>query len=204
MPSTEPIATPPNVRPPAGLRDHAAANLRYIRETMETSGSFTSVPGWGGIAMGLSAIAAAAVSFAAPQHWLTIWLVDGILAFAIGVVTMARKAKGQGVRLSRGVARRFLLGLAPPLIAAIALTAVLVRLQTETVIPGMWLLLYGAGVVAGGTYSVRMVPIMGGCFMGLGFIALLAPAGWTNLLLAVGFGGLHIVFGALIVRSHGG
>ena len=117
---------------------------------------------------------------------------------------MTTKARSQGVSLSRGVARRFLLGLAPPLAAAAILSIVLFNAGTITAIPGTWLLLYGVAVVSGGTYSVRPVPVMGLCFMVLGMIALLAPESWLNLLLAVGFGGLHILFGAVIARRYGG
>jgi hypothetical protein len=108
------------------------------------------------------------------------------------------------VSLSRGVARRFLLGLTPPLVAAAILSIVLFSAGLTTAIPGTWLLLYGAAVVSGGTYSVRPVPVMGVCFMVLGIAAFVAPESWSNLLLAIGFGGLHIFFGAVIARRYGG
>ena len=195
----------PNGDQPVAMHDHAVDNLRYIREAMESSGSFTSVPGWGGIAMGVSALFAAllAASVLADQ-WLAVWLVDALAALAIGGWTMATKARSQGVSLSRGVARRFLLGLTPPLISAAVLSAVLISFGETALVPGIWLLLYGSAVVSGGTYSVRSVPVMGICFMILGTIALLAPATWSNLLLAIGFGGLHILFGAVIARRYGG
>ena len=189
---------------PVTLQSHAEDNLRFIRRAMESSGSFTSVPGWGGILMGLSALAAAAAAEWLPARWLEIWLGDALLAFAIGGGAMARKARAQGVRLSRGVGRRFLLSLTPPLAVAALLTVALTRVGAADLVPATWLLLYGAGVITGGAFSVRLVPAMGACFMVLGVAALFAPPGWSNPLLAVGFGGLHLVFGGIIARRYGG
>lgn len=205
MSSPRPVETPVRKPPtdPVALHSHAMDNLRYIRLAMESSSSFTSVPGVGGVVIGLSALLAAAVA-ARVDAWLAVWLADGVFALAVGSWLMARKARGQGVRLSRGVGRRFLFGLTPPLVAAVALTAVLWRAGSPELIPGLWLLLYGAGVVTGGAYSVRLVPAMGLCFMVLGVVTLAAPAAWANPLLAAGFGGLHLLFGALIARWHGG
>jgi hypothetical protein len=71
-------------------------------------------------------------------------------------------------------------------------------------VPGMWMLLYGVAVVAAGTFSVRIVPVMGFAFMGLGSLAIVAPASWATASMAAGFGGLHLIFGTLIARRHGG
>lgn len=199
------LRSKPEPQRPVDLRDHAVDNLRYIRDAMESSGAFTSVPGWGGIAMGVSALFAALLAASVlADHWLGVWLVDAVLALSIGSWTMGKKARSQGVRLWRGVARRFLLGLSPPLAAAAILSLVLLRVGATTAIPGTWLLLYGAAVVSGGTYSVRPVPIMGFCFMILGVTAFVVPESWLNLLLALGFGGLHVLFGAVIARRYGG
>jgi len=181
-------------------------NLRFIRATMESSGSFTSVPGRGGIAMGLTALAAAWVASrpGVGDAWLTWWIGAAVVASLLGGVAMLWKARGLGQRLSRGVGRRFLFGLIPPVAAAVVLTVVLVDLGAVSAVPGTWLLLYGVGVVTGGTFSVRPVPIMGLAFMVLGVVALFAPGAWSNALLGLGFGGLHILFGAIIARRYGG
>jgi hypothetical protein len=193
---------------PVALHTHAMDNLRYIRETMESAAAFTAVPGWGGLAMGLSALAAAAIATATSTEgqWLMVWMIDAVFALAVGGWAMARKARGAGVRVSRGAGRRFVLSLGPALLAAAALTGVLYQAgpAARGAIPGMWLLLYGAGVVTAGAFSVRTVPVMGLCFMILGGVAFLTPASWSTALMALGFGGLHVVFGVIIARRYGG
>jgi len=206
------VPTPPNPSParqladPVALHSQAMDNLRYIRDTMESAAAFTAVPGWGGVAMGLSALAAAALASrtATTNVWLAIWLADAVLAFVAGGFAMAHKAQRAGQSVSRGAGRRFLLGLSPPLAAAALLTAVLVRAGATDAIPGTWLLLYGVGVTTGGMYSVRLVPLLGALFMALGAAAFVLPASWADGLLAAGFGGLHVAFGLVIARRYGG
>jgi hypothetical protein len=188
------------------MHSHAMDNLRFIRLAMESSAAFTSVPGWGAIVIGCTAIIAGLLAATPPmaEHWLAIWVGDAVVALIVGGWFMARKAKGLGVSLSQGVGRRFLFSVTPPLVAAVILTAALGGTAAARWIPGLWLLLYGSGVVSGGTFSVRPVPIMGLCFMTLGALTLWAPVSWANLLLVAGFGGLHILFGAIIARRYGG
>ena len=204
MPSAGPLRSRPPA--PVAIDAHAADNLRYIRETMERAGSFTAVPGWGGVAIGFTAVAAAwlATRQGTPEAWLAVWLSEAVLAIAIASGTMARKARQAKMPLLSGPARKFALGFAPPLLVGALLTAVLFRAGPAPVLPGMWLLLYGTAVVTGGTYSVRVVPVMGLCFIVLGAAALFSPADWGNAYMAAGFGGLQIVFGVVIARKYGG
>jgi len=188
------------------LDGHAQDNLRFIRDTMERASAFTAVPGWGGVWMGLSALAAAGLSTLAstPREWLGIWLAEAFLAVAIGVASMAAKARRVRLSLFAGPARRFLLTLSPPLIAGAVLTIALAQSGLTTFLPGVWLLLYGTAVVTGGAFAVRIVPVMGVGFMLLGAIALAAPPSWGTAFLAAGFGGLQIVFGIRIAKRYGG
>ena len=181
-------------------------NLRFIREAIESSTAFTSVSGYGGVAMGATALVAAALASlpAFAGWWLPLWVTDAVIAALIGVGSTLHKARGDGVKLSRGVGRRFLLALSPPVLAAAVLTLALVRIDALTAVPGMWLLLYGTGVVTGGAFSVPPVPVMGACFMALGILAFVLPPDFGNLLMAIGFGGFHIAFGLLIARRYGG
>lgn len=201
------LPTPvPSRRSPVALDAHAADNLRFIRETMERAGSFTAVPGWGGVAMGITALGAAVVAAqqSSPEGWLITWVAEALLAFAIAGSTMVWKARAAGVPLLSGAGRKFALSFSPPLLVGALLTVVLYRAHLGATIPGMWLLLYGTGVVTGGTFSIRAVPLMGLCFMVLGAVALFTPVAWSNWLMAAGFGGLQIVFGVVIAKRYGG
>ena len=194
------------VSDPPALGSRAIDNILFIRETMERASSFTAVPGWGGVAMGVSALAAAAISRLAgsPEEWLGIWLAEAFLAAAIGAWAMAAKARRLAIPLFAGPARRFLLTLSPPLAAGGLATLALSRAGAASILPGIWLLLYGTAIVTGGAFAVRIVPLMGVGFMLLGAVALFCPPSWGTAFLAAGFGGLHIVFGLLIARRHGG
>jgi len=191
---------------PTPIETRAMEQLRYIRSTMEASTSFTAVPGWGGIAMGFSALAAAALA-SSPRFQpfgLGIWLADAVVAVLLGTWGMVWKSRRAGTRVTRGAGRRFLFSLCPAILAGAVLTPVLLRAGAPEAIPGTWLLLYGTGVATAGSYSIRLIPIMGLGFMALGGAAFLTPPSWGNGMLALGFGGLHILFGMLIVRRHGG
>ena len=191
---------------PVSMQTHAMDNLRFIRETMERAGSFTAVPGWGGVGMGVSALAAAAVAARQPtlERWLITWLLEAAFALVLAGLAIKRKADTAKGPLISAPARRFVLSFAPPLMVGGLITAVLYRAGLPAAIPGAWLLLYGTGVVTGGAFSVRVVPVMGLCFMLLGAVALFCPFTWGTALLAVGFGGLHLIFGAIIARRYGG
>lgn len=181
-------------------------NLRFIRETMEGAAFFTAVSGIGEVLVGLTALAAAWIASRQTTDWawLQVWLWDGLVGFLLSTAAFAWKARLSQQSLFSKPGRRFALSLFPPLIAGALLTPVLFFYGNVTVLPGLWLLLYGTGVVTGGAFSVRAVPVMGMAFMVLGTITLVAPPVWRDALLAAGFGGLHILFGALIAWRHGG
>jgi hypothetical protein len=191
---------------PVKLDDRARDNLRFIRETMERASSFTAVPGWGGVAMGITAGGAAVVAMRqqTPQAWLLTWIAEAAVAIAIASWSTISKAREAKIPILAGPGRKFALSFAPPMFVGALLTILLYRGGRIDLIPGVWLLLYGTGVVTGGAFSIRVVPLMGLCFMVLGTVALFSPASWQNPLLGIGFGGLHIVFGAVIARSYGG
>jgi hypothetical protein len=181
-------------------------NLRFIRETMERAASFTAVPGWGAIFMGLTALVATFIAVQQPsaRAWLETWIVEAIVATLVGGWAMDRKARRQETSLLSGPARKFILGLTPPILVGALLTFVFYRAGMMRDVPGMWLLLYGTGVVTGGAFSVRIVPLKGVSFMLLGAIAIFSPGAWGNFYMALGFGLFNIIFGIIIARRHGG
>ena len=189
------------------IDSHAADNLRFIRDAMTRASAFTAIPGWGGVVMGATAIAAAAIS-GPPDNslrWVMVWFGEAVVAAAIALATMTRKARRSGAPLSTAApAYRFALAYVPPFVAGIILTPVFATLDLVARLPGCWLLLYGTALASGGTFSVRIVPLMGASFMALGTVAFAAPAPWGHYFLAAGFGGLHIVFGLIIARNYGG
>lgn len=173
---------------------------------MQRAAAFTAIPGWGGVAMGSVALAAAWIAHrqASPEAWLAVWLAAALLAVTVGVTAMALKARRLGFSLRSESGRKFLMGFAPPIAAVMALSLPLFRAQMFQTLAAAWMLSYGCAVAAAGTFSERIVPAMGLGFLLLGGMTLLCPAGWCDWMLALSFGGLHIGFGLIIARKYGG
>jgi hypothetical protein len=189
------------------IQDRAMDNLRFIRETMERASTFTAVSGWGEVAIGVTAVFAALIAHTQldqPRVWLAVWLGEAGIAAGISVAFMSLKANATQMELIRGPMRKLVLSFSPSIVAGAVLTLILARAGQLHLLPGMWMLLYGVGVVTAGAYSVPIVPVMGAAFMALGAAALIAPPTWGTAMLIAGFGGLHILFGTLIARRHGG
>ena len=195
----------PQPEDPPALSTRAMDNLKYIRETMERSTAFTGISGWGLVGIGVSAMAASYIAARQPsfRNWMAVWLGEALVALLIAGWSIDRKARAANLPLLSGPGRKVAYSLTPPLVAGGLITIVLYRSGLTNAIPGVWLLLYGTGVITGGMFSVSAVPVMGLCFMALGAIACLLPD-FSNWLMSAGFGGLHIVFGVIIARRYGG
>ncbi len=159
------------------LHGRAMDNLEFIRDAMQRSTEFTAVPGYGGVLMGITAVGAAVIASLQPNYrlWLITWLVEAILAFCIGLLAMWQKSKSVATPLTSLPARKFAKGFAPPLIAGVILTALLYFEGYFKNLPIVWLTLYGTSVVTGGAYSIKIVPLMGWLFIGMGALTMSYP-----------------------------
>ena len=191
---------------PVALRERAIDDLRFIRETMTAATAFTALSGIGFVAIGLGAIVThvLASSLGDPLQRIGAWIADAAVSVAIGVGSTAWKARRAGQPLVSGAFRKFLLGFAPAIVAGGVLTGAVTSLPAFELLPALWLLLYGAGLVAAGSFSVPLVPAMGASFLALGTFAAFGPPAWGEPLMVAGFGGLHIAFGLVIARRFGG
>lgn len=195
------------------LGDHALNQIRYIRHTMQRTSEFTAVPGWGGIGMGVVAMVAAwwaHNSFpdfhtkGGGHNWLVTWLWAAVLASALGCLGIWFKVRRGDRSVFQASGRQFFLSFLPPVVGGMLLTPLLYNGGLAGSLPALWLVCYGAGIVTGGAFSVRVVPIMGVAFMALGAAAACSPTDSGNLFMAAGFGGLHVAFGGWIAAKHGG
>ena len=185
-------------------RENAKENLAYIRRTMESASTFTAVSGWGLVAVGAVGLVAALLAWSGTQDTdLRVWLPAAAVSVAIGIVFNVAKARRMDVPIWSGAIRRLAWIMTPTLAAGALLTFALALEDTWQMLPGTWLAIYGAGVTAGAEFSVRAIRWMGVMFMALGAVALFRPE-LGLVLLAVGFGGVHVLIGLDIVLRHGG
>lgn len=196
----------PKPSDPPAIHARAMDNLSFIRKTMEAAGTFTAVSGWGQVVIGVTAVFAAVIAaqFQGTTEWVLMWAAEAFLALLISVWFMYNKARKASIPLLSGSVQKLLFSFSPVFVVGLVITAALIRLSMFSLLPGMWMLLYGTAVVAAGAFSVRSVPVMGAAFICVGGTALFAPSSWGTALMIIGFGALHILFGVVIARRHGG
>jgi hypothetical protein len=185
-------------------RRQAQEALAYIRQTMESASSFTALSGWGLVAVGVVGLLAAFFAWrtGSPEK-LSIWLPAALIGVICAGIANASKARRLEMPLWSGSFRKVAWVMTPVLAAGALLTFALVGANARYLLPGTWLALYGAGVTAGGTFSLRAVRWMGLVLVVLGGLALRVPQQGI-VFLAAGFGILHILFGLYLVGKHGG
>lgn len=192
---------------PSSLANRAEADLAFVRGVMARSHQFTAVPGLGGVLMGATAIVAAVLASLQPsrERWLTVWIAESVIAFTIGLITLFRKARSSGTSLSASPARRFALGIMPPVLVGALLTYAATQANAWELLAPIWLCCYGIGVLgAGAASAVPSVLVLGTTFVVVGGLSVITPAEWVNVWLGLAFGVAHVCVGAVVMRRHGG
>ncbi|MCR9277748.1 MAG: hypothetical protein NXH85_07205 [Pseudomonadaceae bacterium] len=186
------------------LSEHAAGNLAYIRQTIGRTRTVSSLSGAGLIAMGLVGCVASAL---ASGLWVTpsdpdsliIWQLAAVAAVVVGGSSIAWRAHRTSEPFWTDAGRRFTTCLAPCLALGAALTVNMSGTESATLLPGIWLFSYGAGVLAAGTYASAPLQLLGLSLCLLGTMALTAPQTSAAALLC-GFGLGHLFLGAVFLR----
>ncbi len=191
---------------PIDIKEQATDNLRFIRGAMERAERVSALSGIGGMLMGLTALCAMAIAVRVGElpNQLMVWIAAAFAAVVIGASASWLKARKSGLTLLGDPGRRFLLCLLPVLAVGTVVTFALWPTPQIVLVPGLWMMLYGCGVLAAGTYAAQPIMQMGGCFIVAGLFTYALPGQWSNLLLGVAFGGLHMIFGYRVYRHHGG
>lgn len=199
------MSNPQKQQSTISLHQAAEDNLRYIRAAMESATSFTGVSGKGYVLAGITALIATWIGSqqSSPAAWLAVWMVELVIAAGVALLFVARKAKSQNQTMWSGSGRKLFMAFLPAMSVGALLTLAFFLQGYTLLLPGIWLSLYGAAVMTAGAYSIRLIPVMGAAFIAVGGLMLLGLVP-LHLTLALGFGGLHIVFGLIIWRHHGG
>ena len=203
----KPISRHARVEQSSSMEDmQAEDHIKYIRDVMERTSTFTAVPGWGMMAMGLTAVAATLVAskYLDTGLWILVWFIDSLIAMTLGGIAMGSKAHKSGIPLQSGSGRKFIMGFLPALFAGLIISIGLWKADQVSMLPAVWMLLYGVGAVTGGAFSVRVVPVMGMAFLLVGAGTVFMPLYWGNMMMGVTFGGFHLLFGYIVARNHGG
>lgn len=200
-------------------REHLQT-LTEIRSLMERSSKFLSLSGLSGISAGVVALlGAATVYLRLRTGWFRILSYDrgqgysptvygDVRQFLImvalctiggalltGLFFTLRKARRQGVRLWNATSRRLLWAMGVPLVTGGIFCLALLHYRLIWLTPPATLIFYGLALINGSKYTVRDVEYLGLSEIGLGLIALFVT-GFNLLAWAVGFGLLHIIYGA--------
>ena len=197
--------------------DEAREHLRVIRQTMERSTQYSTLSGWSGILIGCVAIlgvfatrvllaAGAAKRLPAATvnlETIGVWLAALIAAVAIEFLCNKRRARRVGKYVMSRLGAHILVAALPAFLTAGVLSLFFYSHGLLPHVWGVWMLCYGMAICAVGLFSVRAVSVLGAAFVIAGASTLLLPLSLSLTMMAVSFGGFHIVYGIAMARKHG-
>jgi hypothetical protein len=186
--------------------EQAARTLEVIRTLMERTCQYQLLTARAGLAAGALAGTGSLLFLlldpADPAQFAAVWTLvfaGSLLATAVGTLVRGR---GRGERVWSRQARAVLLALAPPLFAALTLTAFFFARGLHLWLPGVWMLCYGQGALATAAYAPRAIGRMGVAMLATGALTLALGPAWAVVMMGVAFGLGHLALGvALLVAE---
>ena len=193
--------------------EEARENLRVIRQTMERSTKYSTLSGISGVLVGLAGIAGVVATWVLgpgaaiyhhPLRLASIWIVTLFTAIGIDLICNKRRAARVGKHIVSSLGAHIVLAALPAFFAAGILTYFFFQHHLLIYLWGVWMLCYGLAICAVGLFSVRPATYLGSAFVIAGAATLLMPAvPYHLIMMAVTFGGFHILYGVLMARRHG-
>jgi hypothetical protein len=141
-----------------------------------------------------------------PRQQIALQVWGMVLGVSIAIVSFGiyRKSRLTQTRLQPPLVRKLIWSLCPALFVGASLTHLAMRTQNQAWLPAIWLGCYGAAITNGGQVSVAPVRYLGLCLLATGALAAVSPQSLGLVWLGIGFGWLHLVFGAYIAWRHNG
>jgi hypothetical protein len=198
--------------------EEAQENLRVIRELMERSTKYSTFSGLSGVLAGLVSIAGCLVQHfyvltlptqAQPAAFIVNWSIVVALAIGIDFMLTKRRAPLVGKTINSRLGRQMVTASIPALGFGALLTLAFVHKGLMHDVYPYWMLAYGCAVSAVGLFSQKEVQRLGWAFLAAGALTLLAQVFTTIpvaggslglIMIAVSFGGFHIVYGITMSR----
>lgn len=192
-------------------------DISEIRSMMERSSRFISLSGLSGILAGIYALIAAYIAFQIAYTFETIEyqeiLVRNVkgkkleliitavsalsLAILTGIILTKKKARQQGVSSWDQTTKKVVVNLLIPLITGGIIVIIFYQYGLIKLIAPMTLIFYGLGLINASHYTFRDIRLLGITEVLLGLVACVFT-GYSLLFWSIGFGLLHIVYGALM------
>lgn len=197
-------------------REEAAEQLRVIRSMMERATIFRALSGETALVGGAAALGAAWITENRQgMAWAGGWLAGLLFVIAFNIFQIFRLGSSRQRPFWSSGLKLALRGALPPIIAGGFLGVLFLRSGNVPAAACMWIIHYGLALLAIREFAPRSMVFLGWSFMAFGLLALSVgtrvielPQQWgqhinPSRLMALAFGGFHLIYGALIVTTKG-
>ena len=186
-------------------------DISEIKNLMNKSSRFISLSGLSGVLAGIYALIGAAVAYWLVDtysdgklyifHGWVFWtcmsvlLLVALLSALTGIILTTRKAKRNNEKIWDSSSRRLLFNFLIPLLVGGVYCFIILNQGRYGQTGGLMLIFYGLALVSASKYSIGDIKYLGYIQIILGLIASYYP-GYGFWLWVIGFGIMHIVYGA--------